>query len=163
MSWADREGGYYEGWYTAFPIESSALFDYIVPTIVFREIKKGITSFKTYPMRRCRVEDFESKGYFFKSETDKELATYRFCPDIENIEYLSLMNAYSNNFERMSFSMEFHTCLRTLGSSCQPAPNVKKMLDVAMFNIFILSEAAELGNTDNYEKTPLITRDTFHS
>jgi hypothetical protein len=97
MTQADREGGYYQGWYTAFPIDPAALFDYFVPTIVFREIKSGVTTFRTFPMRRCRADDFESKGYQLKSETDKELHTYRFCPDIENMEYLSLMNAFSNS------------------------------------------------------------------
>jgi hypothetical protein len=59
--------------------------------------------------------------------------------------------------------MEFHTCLRTVKSTCQPPAKVEKMLKVAMFNVFILSEAAELGETENYGKSPLISRDSFHS
>lgn len=37
------------------------------------------------------------------------------------------------------------------------------MLDHIMFNVFILSKDVEIGNTENYFKSPLITKDTFHS
>jgi hypothetical protein len=32
-----------------------------------------------------------------------------------------------------------------------------------MFNVYTLSESAEMGNPLNYGKTPLVVRDIFHS
>ena len=37
------------------------------------------------------------------------------------------------------------------------------MIDHLMFNVYILSSNAEMGNTANYGLSPLITKDTFHS
>lgn len=55
-----------------FPILMEKLFEYVVPVISFRSRINGESKFITEPMRRCTVSDFESRGYVFKSDIDKE-------------------------------------------------------------------------------------------
>ena len=70
-------------------------------------------------------------------------------------------NGYQNSVDRKSFSLEIFVCNR--GDLCKTEPEIKKMLDHMMFNVFIVREDVEIGNKKNYFESPLITKDTFHS
>lgn len=84
------------GWYSAFPMDMDKISTFIEPTINFRQIVDGATSYISEPMRRCRAEDFESRGYVFKTEKDRLLATYRLCPNWERLDFLKVKNDYTN-------------------------------------------------------------------
>lgn len=96
------------GFYSPFPISLEKLQTYIVPMINFRQILNGQTSYILEPMRRCTPEDFEKRGYVWKSEKDKKIAGYRFCPNFERMESLKVKNGYTNSKERYSYSVEIH-------------------------------------------------------
>jgi hypothetical protein len=118
MSEKDKEE-FKENWYSSFPIELDELMNYIEPVINFRKIIDGQSTYIAEHLRRCTVEDFESRGYKFKNEIDKKFVTYRFCPPMELMEYLMLKNDYSNSDLRMSFSLELYLCDREKRSTCK--------------------------------------------
>ena len=110
--WDDSSEAYSDdsGWYSAFPMDFEKLSTFIVPTINFRQIKDGATTYIEEPLRRCTAEDFESRGFVFKTEKEKKLATYRLCPNWERLSFLKVKNDYTNTNERYSFAVEIHVC-----------------------------------------------------
>ena len=109
-----------KSFYNSFPIDSEKLATFVVPTINFRQIIDGVTSYISEPMVRCSAKDFEDRGYVFKSENDRIKATFRFCPNWDKLEFLKVKNSYTDNKERYSFSIEIHQCNRREGN-CQTA------------------------------------------
>ena len=114
-------------------------------------------------MRRCTVKDFEDRGITFESEDKKISAGFRLCPDMENMDYLKVSNGYTNSFMRNSFSLEILKCNSDLNPNCKPDNIIQNMLNMMMFNILIINNDQEIGNYENYGKSPLISKDTFHT
>jgi hypothetical protein len=163
MSESDDADTYKQGWYSPFPVDVDLFLKYVEPVITFRRIIDRETSYIMTRLRRCTADDFESRGYVFKSDDDRKKATFRLCPPFEKLDFLKIKNEYLNKESRMSFSIEFHLCDPEYRSDCKPNQKVKNMLDHLMFNIYVLSDSVEMGNPENYKESPLVTVDTFHS
>ena len=67
---------------------------------LFGEGKVGV-----YRMRQCSLEDFEKRGFLVDKDFDDSLFN-RLCPDIpDENEFYKVKNLYSNEKERISFSV----------------------------------------------------------
>ena len=85
----------------------------------------------------------------------------RLCPDIEKMaSFLKIKNGYSNVVDRASFSLNIYKCNST---NCHSPKKIGKMLNTMMFNIYTVTQDVEIGNYENYGKTPLLSGDKFHS
>jgi hypothetical protein len=69
-----------------------------------------------------------------------------------SLEYLKARNNFGNSENRSSFSIEIHKCHEN-NPKCRSEEEIDKLLDIMMFNMYILSERSE--NKINQDKSPI--------
>ena len=147
------------GWYSSLPVDVEKLSAFIEPVINYRTTDDSTTKYVSTTLRRCERADF--KDYPFKNENETLKYERRLCPDYQKMDELFAQNGYQNTVDRKSFSLEIFVCNK--GDICKSEPEIKKMLEHIMFNVYIVRQDVEIGNNKNYFESPLITKDTFHS
>ena len=73
--------------------------------------------------------------------------------------FLKIKNKYIDQ-ERISFSLEIVKCS---GENCKSESEISKLLEGIHFSVLTLGQDIELGNSQNYGKSPLKVIDNFHS
>jgi hypothetical protein len=77
-----------------------------------------------------------------------------------SLEYLSVKNAYDDNDNRNSFSLEIYKC-SAMNPNCRSDAEISKMLKHLMFNTYTLKEKAKYNPP--LGESPLFGVDEFHS
>ena len=78
------------------------------------------------------------------------------CPDIPSLEnHLYIKNGYSNQTERISFSIDIIPCEKEEDDSCQDADKIELALSNILFTLYYLEENIDFGTTDNLMRKPV--------
>ena len=78
-------------------------------------------------------------------------------------EHLQIKNGYTNIKDRVSFSIEIHTCDQNTDSSCKSNEEIENLLKKMYFTMYYLEEAVSFKDSSLLNKRPLKTKETFHS
>ena len=61
--------------------------------------------------RNCEMQDFHNKRYFPAEKGEMENLQLRLCPSMDVMkDYIQIKNSYTNQTERVSFSIEISKC-----------------------------------------------------
>lgn len=78
------------------------------------------------------------------------------CPSMEGVD---LKGKY-NDVDRNSFSIQILTCNKiTYSGICKTDDEIGRLLKSVYFNLYTISQDIELGNSQNYGKSPLTVID----
>ena len=98
----------------------------------------------------------------------------RLCPDFDGINsnstdpetrngsFYKVMNSYTNEQLRRSFSVEIWTCNSVLDKNCRTDSQITDFLNNFYFTMFTTNEKAEFTKS-NLNKRPVSIKDTVHS
>lgn len=127
-----------------FSINTTELFNFIEINLVCHNRSSSGSSLILTPFRLCTPNDFKSKSF-----SNLSTGNNRLCPSIpDNFDQYRLKNAYANQTERLSFSVEIWRCNRVLNPKCKTETEVKSFLDVAFFTMSISHDLLHFGSDD---------------
>jgi len=87
----------------------------------------------------------------------------RYCPDVEKIkDYFMIKNGYSNDEDRVSFSVEIVKCNEEEGETCKNKELVSKLLNSMYFTMYNIEETIDFKDPDKMMERPVRTLNKFH-
>ena len=108
-------------------------------------------------LRKCRIDDFESRSYKV-DEITKQSIHLRLCPDMEQLsDIMRVKNKYDNKQDRVSFEIMVSRCL---GGNCAPRHHAKKVLSTIFFTAYHIDETISYSSN---AKRPIEAGNRFHS
>lgn len=152
-------------WFKTFDIRNmneSKLMTYMKPQLKVKFRYSGEAYYvKTY-FRRCTPDDFLQRGILPGDDKVLKVFTKRFCPDINDDfkKFWQVKNGYTNETERISFSVEIVKCN---DADCKSEAQTQKIMNLMYFTVYTLEEAIDFKNPEKLNSRPVRVQTTFHS
>lgn len=111
--------------------------------LVVRKRISNSDTFYHYPFRRCRANDFISRGLKAKDALLKIYET-RFCPDLSSFsDELMIENLYDDD-SRVSVSVEIYRCDRSVVKDCMQEMKVNNFFEQIYFSFSNIVDRIEV-------------------
>ena len=110
--------------------------------------------------RPCTEKDFHNNGIVFESPIVRQKTLeHRICPDIDkNDEAWKVVNGYSNEQLRHSFSLMLTKCSLEFNSNCKNDTEIAKFLNSMFFTVYVVGD--EIVYNEN-AKVEIVAREKF--
>ena len=112
------------------------------------------------PFRQCIEQDFTSNGIKFENEKVAKLTlNARICPDLpKDDSRWRVMNSYTNEMLRHSFSIMLIKCNPLLNSKCKNETEIEALLKKFYMTVYVVTD--EIVYNEEAE-VQLIAKDRF--
>ena len=126
--------------------------------------QKSETKAIRYKFRQCKNTDFEKRGFVVSDQLKKSIER-RLCPDQESInsDFYKVLNGYTNETERNSFSISIYKCSTSFGNYCQSNARIEQFSKQVFFTFYTLTSRADLEWKGSDNLSPIVVKDIFHS
>jgi len=107
------------------------------------------SSFHRKVFEKCKLEDFASRHILIDEDTIGSKLN-RFCPhiDMPNEPWYKVMNAYSDDHLRHSFSIEILTCFNKEPGYCKSKEEMEFFLENTYFTLYTISDMIDFSVTE---------------
>lgn len=123
--------------YGQLDLDLSKLSRYIVPRLKVKTRSNSQSTYVRMDWRKCQVQDFVRMGYQPK-EAEYTNIRARLCPDVTKAleEMYKIKNSYTDQEERISFSIEIEKCSSKTRNFCKKDGTIQAFLNNVYFTLY---------------------------